>query len=111
MTLTKEELLENLQNSIRTPQSTEDGAIREKHILVKDIFGTTEKSANGKEYEMIHLEYRDLDFNSLQEKKTPIFIKEQAELLLRLEVGQSYSIQQIKEEGYWVWKTAQTITE
>jgi len=109
--LTIEQLREGLKDLEKTSQPAEDGALRTVKILVKDIFGTEETSQKGTQFQMIHVEYRDLTYNSLQEKKSPIFLKDQAEVLLGLEVGKTYDISQIKEKGFWKWTGATEVTE
>lgn len=102
--------LADLQSALKSQAAASepapDGTRKKKKILVKEIFGTTEKSQKGTEFELIHVEFRDLEYDKLSEKKIPIFKREQAEVALSLVPGSSYELTVEKVNGYWEWKEA-----
>jgi hypothetical protein len=112
MALSMDDLKKALKEAkANTGTAAEDGTEKTLNILVKGIFGSEKKSAKGVDFQLIHIEYRDLDYDSLQEKKIPMFQVDQAELVLEhMDEGKTYKVGAIKEKGYWVWKTAEEVT-
>jgi len=84
-----------------------DGSERDVDISVMSVTGSYKTSAKtNKEYLLISCVYRNLEYDKIDEKKTPAFLGDPANLLLDLEPGKEYTVSQVKEEGYWVWKKA-----
>ncbi len=107
--MTIAEIQEALNAATKGSEPKPDGSERVVNILVKDITGSKKMSKKGNEYVQILCEYRNLDYDKLEEKRVAVFDREQAKLILGLEPGTSYAIKQVKTEGYWVWKSAEAI--
>jgi len=100
------------ESKTKTAEPKPDGTLRDVTILVKDITGETKTAQkSGNEYIQIILEYRNLDFDRLEEKKVAMFDTEQAEVVLGLEVKKTYKVSQIKRNGYWVWTGAEAVED